>query len=98
MQHEGGSSCCTILTRSRVAIARISAHETTPGQIFSNAVLAWVTASNASPANERLMGASLSAWFPGVDARSTDASQPCQKPKTKIQVKDSETGADHEFT
>jgi hypothetical protein len=60
-------------------MARISAHETIPGQIFSKAVFACVTASNPSPANERLMGASLSATFPGVDAMSTEASQPCKK-------------------
>ena len=63
---------------SRVAIARISAHETLLVQLgtASTAALALITVSNPSPANERLSGLSFSAVLLAVDAIITEASQP----------------------
>lgn len=68
-----------MLTRkvaSRARTARMSAQETVPGQALSRAVLARTTASKASPARERLMGASLSALFPAVETIRTEPSHP----------------------
>lgn len=61
---------------SLVAIAKISAHETTPGQAASTAFLALMTVSNPSPARDRLSDESFSASLFG-DAINTDASLPC---------------------
>ncbi|KAK3010616.1 hypothetical protein RJ639_010792 [Escallonia herrerae] len=63
-------------TRFRAATARMSAHETTPGQASSRAVLARTTTSKPSPGRERLMSASRSALLKGVEEMRTEASQP----------------------
>ena len=70
---------------SRVAIARISAHETLFLQLAtaSTAALALMTVSNPSPANERLSGLSFSAVLVPEDAIITEASQPYQIEQTQ---------------
>ena len=64
---------------SRVAIAKISAHETLflHNGTASTASFALITVSNPSPASERLSGWSFSALLFFVDATKTEASQPC---------------------
>lgn len=65
---------------SRVASARMSAHDTwlAHAGTASTAALAWMTVSKPSPARERLLGWSFSAVLFPVDTRITDASQPCK--------------------
>ena len=74
---------------SRVAMARISAHETLFLQLgtASTAALALITVSNPSPAKERLSGWSFSALLLPVDCIITEASQPYNKIKHKTKVK-----------
>lgn len=72
-----------MVTRSRVAVARMSAQETVLGQESSRAVLARVTRSKASPGKERLMSASRSAELKGVEEMRMEASQPLGKQSWK---------------
>lgn len=73
---------------SRVAIAKMSAHETLfwqPGTL-STAALALITVSNPSPASERLIGLSFSEVL-FLEASMTEASHPCpHKHKFIIEV------------
>lgn len=70
---------------SRVAKARISAHETLflHWGMASTAAFALITVSNPSPAKDRLSGWSFSAWLFPVDAIKTEASQPFNTAHTK---------------
>nr|ACN31636.1 unknown [Zea mays] len=70
---------------SRVASARMSAHDTwlAHAGTASTAALAWMTVSKPSPARERLLGWSFSAVLFPVDTRITDASQPSTKQSWK---------------
>ncbi|KAL5582476.1 hypothetical protein UlMin_014918 [Ulmus minor] len=72
-----------MVTRSRVATARMSAQETVSGQASSRAVLALTTTSNPSPGRERLMSASRSAVLKGVEEMRTEASQPLRRQSWK---------------
>jgi len=72
-----------MVTRSRVAMVRMSAQETVLGQESSRAVLARVTRSKASPGKERLMSASRSAELKGVEEMRMEASQPLGKQSWK---------------
>lgn len=72
-----------MVTRLRVATARMSAHETTPGQASSKAVLARTMTSKPSPGRERLMSASRSALLKGVEEMRTEASQPSTRQSWK---------------
>lgn len=65
----------TRTTTSLAARARISEHETRPGQWASTASLALATVSNPSPARDILSWASFSA-SPLSDAINTEASHP----------------------
>lgn len=65
---------------SLVAIAKISAQETTPGQAASTAFFALMTVSNPSPARDLSSAESFSASSFG-DAIITDASLPCNQNK-----------------
>ncbi|GER29776.1 UPF0339 protein BP0521, partial [Striga asiatica] len=63
---------------SHAATAKMSAHETTPGQIRSTAVLAASITSN--PLAELAFGpADFSLWIVGESSRRIEASQPCTK-------------------
>lgn len=65
----------TMTTESLAAIAKISAHETTPGHAFSTVALILSITSN--PLIELLLGGAVfSPLKVGVSSRSTDASQP----------------------
>ncbi|KAF8046936.1 hypothetical protein N665_3313s0001 [Sinapis alba] len=57
----------------------MSAHETTPGQDNSRAVLMRVTMSNASPGSDSLSSSSRSALLKEFVATRTDASHPSKK-------------------
>lgn len=59
-----------------MACARMSAHETMPGQDSSSAVLVRITTSKASPGRERLISASRSAVLKELEETRTEASQP----------------------
>ena len=59
-----------------MAKAKMSAQETTPGQLSSREVLARMTRSKASPGRERLMSASRSAVLKALELMRTEASQP----------------------
>ncbi|XP_027192466.1 uncharacterized protein [Cicer arietinum] len=63
-------------TRSRAAVASMSAQETTPGHSSSKMFLARVTASKPSPERERFMSASRSALLKELEDTKTEASQP----------------------
>lgn len=66
----------TITTESLAAIAKTSAHETTPGQAFSTAVFIWSITSN--PLRELLLGSAVfSPVKLEVSSSRTDASHPC---------------------
>lgn len=65
-----------MVTRSRTASARMSAHDTMPGQVSSRVVLARVTTSKASAEREWFISASRSATLKLLEATSIDASQP----------------------
>lgn len=65
-----------MVIRSRVAVARMSAHETILGHSSSSAVLARVMRSKPSPARERLMSASRSALLKALEEMRMEASQP----------------------
>lgn len=60
---------------SLVAIAKMSAHETTPGHTASTASFALIIVSNPSPGRDRFSEASFSA-SPFGDAIITEASHP----------------------
>lgn len=61
---------------SRVAMARMSAHETLFLHLASTAFLAFITVSNPSPARERLSGWSFSALLLPAEATMTEPSHP----------------------
>ncbi|KAL3824214.1 hypothetical protein ACJIZ3_020243 [Penstemon smallii] len=64
-------------TRSRVASAMISAHETIPGQMSSSLVLVRMMTSKASPGRALLISWSRSAVeVKGLELRRREASQP----------------------
>lgn len=65
---------------SRVAMVRISAHETLFLHVgfLSTSALALITVSNPSPAKDRLSGWSFSAVLLPVEEIITEASQPCE--------------------
>lgn len=65
-------------TKSLVAIARISAQDTTPGHLFSTKDLAFVIVSKASTLSSLLSSASFSAstLLPGLVDINTDPSHP----------------------
>ncbi|KAK6249431.1 hypothetical protein QQP08_009517 [Theobroma cacao] len=65
-----------MLMTLRVARARMSAHETMPGQESSIAVFARTMTSKASPGRDRLMSASRSALLKELEEIRTEASQP----------------------
>ncbi|KAM0055534.1 hypothetical protein Hdeb2414_s0006g00207281 [Helianthus debilis subsp. tardiflorus] len=65
-----------MVTRLRVATARISAQETTPGQASSRAVFARTTTSKPSPGRDKLISASRSALLKCVEEINIDPSQP----------------------
>lgn len=65
-------------TKSLAAMARMSAHETTPGHLLSTSAFAFFMPSNASTARFLLSCASFSARppLPGFDDSKIDASHP----------------------
>ncbi|KAJ0454828.1 hypothetical protein HanIR_Chr15g0744411 [Helianthus annuus] len=65
-----------MVTRLRVATARISVQETTPGQASSRAVFALTTTSKPSPGRDKLISASRSALLKCVEEINIDPSQP----------------------
>ena len=70
----------TILTESRATMAKISAHETTPGHSFS--ILDFISSTTSNPLMDPLLGAAVfSPVKVGVSSKSTDPSQPCQEEK-----------------
>ncbi|PON95867.1 peroxidase [Trema orientale] len=72
-----------MVTKSRAAVARISAQETMPGHSSSSAVLTRVTRSKPSPERERLMSASRSALLKALVATRMEASQPSTRQSWK---------------
>jgi len=66
----------TRTTESREAMSKISAHETTPGHIFSTSDL--IASITSKPLTELLLAAAVfSPWKVGVSSSSIDPSQPC---------------------
>lgn len=64
-------------TESRAVMARMSAHETMPGHIFSTLILILSITSN--PLTELLLGPEVfSPKKDGVSSNSKDPSHPCQ--------------------
>ena len=74
----------TKLTDASAARARISAHETTPGQAFSNAVL--MLSTTLKPRAEFMFGrAFFSLWMVDVPSSRSDPSQPCMQKTQRFQ-------------
>nr|DAD31043.1 TPA_asm: hypothetical protein HUJ06_009894 [Nelumbo nucifera] len=65
-----------MVIKSRVAWAKMSAQDTTPGQVSSRAVLARTMRSKASPGRERFTSLSRSALLKALEEMRTEASQP----------------------